>query len=371
MYANQKFLNKINSGSILMEIRLPREIFKSPEAMEIVANSFLQGGGVGTWFARNWNGALPTFFSLEIASTEGYVGFYIRAEKKFQQLITNNLYSQYPGIEVKVVDDYTKNVYYDHRSQNLSIWGKNFKTKESFTLPKSSKGPRADYFKKIDEEKDEKEKSKLKDKLKMPADFRMFKTYIDFKQDRDPKEEFEHDPLTPILEWLGSLGPGEYGWYQLLLQDTGKWNDKAFPKTYACDETHEHFTLKELADERLKQIRTKEGRVKFKKGDKIFDDYGYPRMRKVEKGKDANGNPVMVDEQMTYQKDVIDEDQTLKDNDLNEELKEEVKMINRKLQKPILRAALRVVYIAKKEVDNFSPNIQSTLSLFRQYTAPG
>ena len=31
------------------------------------------------------------------------------------------------------------------------------------------------------------------------------KTYVDFGLDKDPKEEFKHDPLTPILEWFGSL----------------------------------------------------------------------------------------------------------------------------------------------------------------------
>jgi hypothetical protein len=59
---------------------------------------------------------LPVFFSLEIASLEGDVKFFIRTQKKFVQLIQNNFYSQYPNIEITEAEDYVTKIYYDHRS---------------------------------------------------------------------------------------------------------------------------------------------------------------------------------------------------------------------------------------------------------------
>ena len=354
MYVSQKFMSGMNF--VLLEIKLPREIFKSPEAMEIAANAFLQSGGVAQWYKRNWLGNVVTFFSLEIASIEGDVRFYIRCEKKFKDLVTNNMYSQYPGIEIKEAEDYVTKMFYDHRHKNTSVWGLTNKLGESFTLPKT---PGTDREGKKDAE------------LKVPADFRMIKTYVDYKQDKDPKEEFEHDPLTPVLEWLGSMGKGEHAWYQLILQDSGKFNGKTFPATYHCEATHEQFTLKELADERRKQIRSRETPPAYKKGDKVFDDYGYPVMMKVPDGVDDEGKPQFKEVQKEYQKDGVTKSETLKEVDLTEEAKDELKMITRKLQKTSVRAALRVMYLTEKDKGDFGSNVQSTLSIFKQYNGPG
>jgi hypothetical protein len=43
------------------------------------------------------------------------------------------------------------------------------------------------------------------------------KTYVDFGLDQNPKEEHKVDPITPILEFLGTLGPGEQAWYQIVI----------------------------------------------------------------------------------------------------------------------------------------------------------
>ena len=359
MYVAQKFMSSMNF--ILLEIRLPREIFKSPESMEIAANAFLQSGGVAQWYKRNWLGNVVTFFSLEIASIEGDVRFFIRTEKKFKELVSNNMYSQYPGIEIVEAEDYVTKMFYEHRHKYVGMWGLTNKLSEKFSLPKIVGSVREE----IED-----------DKLKVPADFRMLKTYVDYKQDKDPKEEFEHDPLTPVLEWLGSMKKGEHAWYQVIVQDVGKFDGKAFSKTYQCEATHEEFTLKELADERRKQLRSRLKKSKFKKGDAVFDKYGYPETMKVRipDGQDENGKDKFkeIEKPRTYQMDDPDAGlEDLKDTDLTEEAKEELKMINRKLQKPLVRATIRLVYIVDAKVNNFGPNIQSTLSIFKQFGGPG
>lgn len=348
MYVSQKFMAGMDF--VMLEIKLPREIYKSPEAMEIISNAFLQGGGVGSWFVRNWKGAVPTFFSLEIASLEGDVKFFVRTEKKFSQLIKNNFYSQYPGIQMLEVDDYVTKIFYEHRTKVVNLWGITAKLGESFNLPKLP-GKNRDNIE--------------DDKLKMPADFKMIRTYVDYKQDRDPKEEFEHDPLTPVLEWLGSVGKGEYAYYQLIVQDTGKFNGKDFPKTYLNGTTHEEFTLKELADERRKQLRTKLTES-HKKGDVVYDEYGNEKKKTVKK---ADGTTEEV--ALTYGKDFEAKAEAITDNNLPYEAQEELKMINRKLSKAVVRAAMRIMYVAKSENANMSQNIQSILSVFKQYGGPG
>lgn len=368
MYVQQKFLSNMNNGTILLlEVKIPREVNKSPEAMEIILSAFLQSGGVGNWYNRNWKGNLVTFFSLEIASIEGDVRFFVRTEKKFKELITNNFYSQYPNIEIREAEDYVTKIFYDHRQTDVNVWGLTNTFGDTFTLPKVTKDD------KISEDRVSVDKSKKEGEkpLDMPADFRMIKTYIDYKQDKDPKEEFEHDPLTPILEWMGSMKKGEHAWYQLILQDTGKFDDKAFPKTYQNEATHEGFTLKELAEERKKQIRTKISDPKFKKGDLVFDDYGYAKTRVEKTGeKDENGKDIMKEVQQSYQKDDVMRSENLKEMEILEEFKDEIKMINRKLSKPLFRSLIRVMYVAETPRANTGPNVQSLLAIFKQYTGP-
>src|SRR5574343_775108 len=60
-----------NEGSVLLEIKLPKEINKSPAAMEVVINALHQTGKEGTWVDRIWKGQTRPWFSLEITSFEG------------------------------------------------------------------------------------------------------------------------------------------------------------------------------------------------------------------------------------------------------------------------------------------------------------
>ncbi len=373
MYVQQKAFSNMNNSMILLEIKLPREVFKSPQAMEIVLNSFLQSGGVAQWYKRNWLGALVTFFSLEIASIEGEVRFFVRGEKKFRQILINNFYSQYPGIEISEADDYVTKIFYDHRQKDVAIWGIENTLSESFSLP-ATKAERKEIIKKASAEKNEKKKKEILDKLKVPADYKMIKTYIDYAQDKDPKEEYEHDPLTPILEWMGSMRKGEYAWYQFILQDQGKFDGETFGKTYECKGTHEEFTLSELAKERRTQLRTKIPDAKYKKGDIVYDDYGYAKTRSVKTiVKDEEGKDVVkvTEENMTYQNDDPVTIEHIKESELNFENKKEIEMISRKLEKPLLRGLIRVMYLAESDKQNTGENVQSLLTMFKQYTAPG
>ncbi len=175
-YKRTKFWQK--EGSVLLEIKLPREIMKSPLAMEVVLGVFSQGGGEGTWINRIWEGKTRSWFSLEIISVGGKIRFFIWTQPKYRNVIEAQIYSQYPGIEIYEAEDYTKSFYYNPDINN--IWAC------EFALTKPDPYP--------------------------------IKTYVDYGLDKDPKEEFKTDPMTPMIEFLGSITEGHNIWIQMIIR---------------------------------------------------------------------------------------------------------------------------------------------------------
>ena len=175
-YKRAKFWQK--EGSVLLEIKLPREIMKSPLAMEIVLGAFHQTGSEGTWINRIWKGQTRSSFSLEMVSLGGNVRFFIWTKPKHRNAIESQIYSQYPGIEIYEVEDYTKPFYYDPNKNEIYAC--------EFVLTKPDPYP--------------------------------IKTYVDYGLDRDPKEEFKIDPMTAVVEFLGSITAGHNIWIQILIR---------------------------------------------------------------------------------------------------------------------------------------------------------
>ena len=67
----------LNQDYLLLEIKLPRELTKSPQAMEIFLSSLYYTGGETTFIDRGWHGKTRPWWSLELVSLEGQVHFYI------------------------------------------------------------------------------------------------------------------------------------------------------------------------------------------------------------------------------------------------------------------------------------------------------
>lgn len=181
-YVNELFFLGLNWK--ILEIKVPQEVARSPQAMEmILTNAFYQTGGYGNWVQKYWSGNKPLWFSLEIVSIEGGIHFFIRTPEKFARLIETQVYAQYPNAEVFEVEDYT------------------------MELPDYS--PDGDYEISGGEWKLEK------------ADPYPIKTYIDYGLDKalgSLDEDQKIDPLTPMIEWMGSLGKGEQVWFQILIR---------------------------------------------------------------------------------------------------------------------------------------------------------
>ncbi len=164
---------------VLLEVRLPREVSKSPLAMELALSGLHQTGRESNWYDKYWLGKIRTWFSFEIASIEGVVHFFIRTEEGFRNLVESQLYGQYPGVEIFEVKDYT---------EQFSTFDKDKHAMFGYEMKLSGDDP-------------------------LPI-----KTYVDYGLDKDPKEEFKVDPLTSVLEYMGTCEKGEHMWIQFIVE---------------------------------------------------------------------------------------------------------------------------------------------------------
>lgn len=339
MYINQRYLNGLKW--VILEIKLPREIMKSPLATETAINSLLQGGGIANKHQRKFKGNLPIFSSLEVASIEGVIHFYVRIEDKLRPLVEANFYAQYPGIEIVEAEDYTALIHYHHLTNDVSMFGATYKLTQKWKPWNYETGKPYDNNGK---------------EYEMPADFMPLKTYVDYGLDKDPDEEVKIDPITPMLEFMGAIGKGEHFWFQIIMSPESVFDDKKMPALYMQEKTHEHFTLKVMAATAKKELRIKG----FKAiGDPVVEEWGATKQRQV--GRDNDGNPIMAD--VTYMKTMPD---VRKEVELTAEDKDQLDAINRKISKPLSASVVRLLYVTKKDAFNFK-NIYNILSLGKPY----
>lgn len=178
--------NILKMKTTLLEVRLPKETYKSPLAMEVVLNALYQTGREGTWYKKYVLGKMRPWFSLEFISIEGKVRFFVWTELEFKDLIESSIYSQYPSVEVHEVPDYTRVMPYGRQRSKWDLYG------TEFDLTKPDAYP--------------------------------IKTYVDYGLDRDPKEEFKIDPLSTLLEFLGYFKKDEQVWIQIIVRATKSSN---------------------------------------------------------------------------------------------------------------------------------------------------
>ncbi len=181
-YIRQDFISGIDY--VMLEIVPPREVLRSPKAMELFFTNALYHWSDKGGKEEYWQGAVWLWFSLEIASIEGQVHFYIRTPTRLQRLIETQMYAQYPQSQVKVVEDYTLAVDEISPTSEWMGWGCEWGLAKPEAFP--------------------------------------IKTYIDFGLDKDPKEEFKVDPISSVIELFGAIGKGEQLWLQIVVTPSKK-----------------------------------------------------------------------------------------------------------------------------------------------------
>ena len=198
---------------VLLEIKIPKDIQKSPLAMEIVLGA-MQQSGAATYTEAYLEGKVTGWFSLELVSIAGEVHFYIWAcEKKFKALLEHQIYAQYPTVEIYEVPkdkDYAKQIPFDLSA--YGIWGLQYKLTQKDVYP--------------------------------------IKTYVDYNMDKDQKDEYRIDPMTAVLEFLGSVGKDQQVWLQILIKRHSKEGIKEFKLSEKSD-------WKKAAEDEIKDIKKK------------------------------------------------------------------------------------------------------------------
>jgi hypothetical protein len=188
-YIRIRYVSKIDW--VLLEIKLPREMPKSPQVMEIILSAMHQTRS-GVAIDKYWEGFLRVWYSLEIISKEGFIHFYFYVPKYYRRLVESQIYAHYPEVEIHEAADYTKEFISEDTEQSKKEWQIHA----------------AEYI--LSEE-----------------DAYPIKTYIDYKLDKlETEEEMKNDPLASLIELMGTMKQGEHLWYQVLIRATPtKWKN--------------------------------------------------------------------------------------------------------------------------------------------------
>jgi len=184
-YLKRKTIKKIKW--ILLEVKIPRDIEKTPRAMEQVFSGL---HGILTkvkFLDKYWKGKVQEWFSFEIAGIDGSVYFFIRTPENFRNLVEAQIQAQYPNTEILEVLDYAAPLAKKIPGKNYDLNG------VEFILEK------ADYY--------------------------PIRTFLSFEE---RQKERRLDPMASFLEILSKLKPNENIFIQYLIQPTGKkdWQEK-------------------------------------------------------------------------------------------------------------------------------------------------
>ncbi len=187
-YVSEQFIGGIEWT--LLEVTVPREMQKTPLAMELfLSNALYHMSMKGVW-ETYWQGAVHFWYSLEMIGIDGRVRFIIRVPSRLKKMVETQLYAQYPQVRLDEVEDYTLPIPRYRHDGNWYMWGCEFVLQDHDAHP--------------------------------------IKTYKDYGLDKAGlKEEDKIDPITPIIEFLGALERGEQVWIQIICRQS----EKKFPST--------------------------------------------------------------------------------------------------------------------------------------------
>lgn len=181
---------KRNITWTILELKIPREVKKSPQAMEqvLAAIHSLRNapGDIREWY---WDGEVTRWYALEMVSFGGEMRFFVRVYKGQKHLVQAAFFSYYPDVDLEEVDDYVEQFPKDMAEvygKQMDIWGTEMVLAERAAFP--------------------------------------IKTYEDFEH---MEEEKQFDPISTFLEVLGKLRKEETVGVQILIAPASpKWKDK-------------------------------------------------------------------------------------------------------------------------------------------------
>lgn len=184
-YLESRFLKNIKW--VMLEIKVPREVLKTPKAMEQIFAACHATYSFGFRFMEKyWEGAVEYWMSFEMVGYSGGVYFFIRLPSQYRNMIEAAIYAQYPDAEIAEREDYTELFPSLLPNQVYDFWG------ADLILTKDDPYP--------------------------------IRTYPYFEA---VEEEQRIDTVSGITETMSKLKEGEAIWLQILVRPTGNdWKEK-------------------------------------------------------------------------------------------------------------------------------------------------
>jgi hypothetical protein len=195
----------------LLAIDVPSVTEQTPKAFENLFASLLATKSSITWKEKWIDGKLHPVFSFEIVSTQGYIQFLVRTQKKFRDVIEAGIYANYPEAEISEVEDYAVKYPKEFPNDEYEMWGGEMKLDKNQMFP--------------------------------------IRTHLDF-EDRISQEI--KDPLAVTLEQMAKMRAGEHFWIQILVQPSSNdWQKKSVEhvnKLYGVEKKAKKSALQEVVD---------------------------------------------------------------------------------------------------------------------------
>jgi len=180
VYIRTKFVKSMERT--LYEIKIPKEILKTPKAMEAVFNSMIGSYSFGLSSVDTYlSGKVEPWISFEMVGHAGGVRFYVNTPDDFKNLVESSIYAQYPSAEINKTDDYVNFLPPALPDKTYDMWG------TELILARENYYP--------------------------------IKTYQFFEETQDEKRL---DPLAAIIETMSNLKDDEWIGIQVLISPTGE-----------------------------------------------------------------------------------------------------------------------------------------------------
>ncbi len=183
-YVQYRYIQNIKW--ITLEVSVPKEILKTPKAMEQIfaGLSAIQSGAnfVDKW----WKGKVQEWISFEIVGWQGAMRFFVHTPIGFKNLVEAQIFAQYPEAEIREIEDYVEHAPNNIPSKEYDLWGTEliFEKEDAYPL----------------------------------------RTYHYFEE---AQEEKRIDPMAALAEAASNIKEGEAIWIQFLIKPAPPdWKEK-------------------------------------------------------------------------------------------------------------------------------------------------
>ena len=180
---------------VLLAIDVPSENIQSPKAVENIMAHLAGAHKTYNLIEKYITGFGQPYFSLEVASINGFVRFYVYTTIPNRDLVESAIYAQYPSAEITEEEDYTKDAPNIFPHPEMDMWGTEFILTEKQAYP--------------------------------------IRTWEEFHDETSEEAKYK-DPMAALLETMSSLREGEQLWFQVVITPikSKSWQDASYREAY-------------------------------------------------------------------------------------------------------------------------------------------